>query len=91
MGATGISGVLVDGVFPRRGKETFQRLMKPRLPSLKQGFWKALGSDYPVRGNEALFADLELFDDLLVTLDGAVLQVIQKTAALGHHLEKAAA
>ena len=37
-----------------------------------------------------LLAQMKLLDDCLITLGSTILEVIEKTAALGHHLEKAA-
>ena len=40
--------------------------------------------------NLRLLTQVQLLDDSLVTLGGAILEVIKKTAARGNHLEKAA-
>ena len=64
-----------------------------RISSPTLGAPDLIRSELSKRGNpltSALLAQVQLLNDRLVTLAGAILEVIKKTAARGNHLEKAA-
>ena len=83
----GVCGVQFSSQVSGR-RNNCRRISSPTLgaPDLNRSELSRRGN--PLTG--ALLAQVQLLNDRLVTLAGAILEVIKKTAARGNHLEKAA-
>jgi len=87
------TGGLLGGCGPgptRAGTLGRVSLSPVRYPFLRNIPREKRGSE-PKRENSRLLAEFELLENLLVTLNGGILQVIKQAAALGDHPEETAA